>query len=123
MKLPSICLVLLLLGFSCKSRSEKVITVVDKSFMQETVVGQEVQLIDVRTPEEFNSGNIEGAVNYNIINREVFLKQIENLDKDQPVYLYCKMGGRSNRAAQLLKQEGFTQIFDFSGGYNDWVKE
>ena len=123
MKMCSVCFVVLLLGISCKSKSEKGITKVDKAFMQETVVGKDVQLIDVRTPEEFDSGNIDGAVNYNIINRKAFLKQIENLDKDKPVYLYCKMGGRSNRAARLLKREGFTQIFDFSGGYNAWVKE
>ncbi len=123
MKMRSVCFVVLLLGISCKPKSEKGITKVDKAFMQETVVGKDVQLIDVRTPEEFNSGNIDGAVNYNIINQETFLKQIENLDKDKPVYLYCRMGGRSNRAARLLKREGFTQIFDFSGGYNAWVKE
>ncbi|MEM8507223.1 MAG: rhodanese-like domain-containing protein [Bacteroidota bacterium] len=123
MKLRLICFVLFLLGISCKSGNEKTITLVDKAFMQEKVVGKNVQLVDVRTPEEFNSGRIAGAVNYNIINREVFLTQIEDLDKDQPVYLYCKMGGRSNRAAQVLKQEGFTKIFDFSGGYNAWVSD
>ena len=91
--------------------------------MQEAVKGNNVQLVDVRTPEEYAAGYIGEAVNYNIIDSETFLRQIEGLDKEEPVYLYCKMGGRSNRAAILLKEKGFTAIYDYSGGYNDWVSE
>ena len=91
--------------------------------MQQEVVGKAVLLIDVRTQKEFNAGHIEDAVNYDIIDSEAFLLQIADLDKDRPVYLYCKRGVRSGRAAKLLKKEGFTRIYDYSGGYNDWVKQ
>lgn len=97
--------------------------VVDKNYVKKEVVGKDVQLIDVRTPEEYEGGHIDDAVNYNIIDSDGFLKQIESLDKEEPVYLYCKMGGRSSRAAQLLKEQGFTKIYDYSGGYNDWVTD
>ena len=91
--------------------------------MKENVIGKDVQLVDVRRQEEFEAGHIDDAVNYNVINSTVFLQQIEELDKNQPVYLYCRMGGRSKRAARLLKKQGFTKIYDYSGGYNDWVLE
>ena len=118
---------LILLGLvafiSCQSQSASTITKIDKTYLEQNVIGQDVQLIDVRTIEEYEAGRIDDAVNFNIIDSDNFLMQIKNLDKDQPVYLYCKMGGRSSRAAELLKEEGFTQIFDYAGGYNDWVQE
>ena len=122
-------LVLFFIGvISCQEKAKKqvsdeVISVIDKTMIKSEVLGKEVQLVDVRTPEEFEAGHIGTAVNYNIIDSETFLKQIESLKKDEPVYLYCKMGGRSNRAAELLKEKGFTKLYDYSGGYNDWVSE
>ncbi len=121
MKHSTFCLVLLLFSFSCKKSTSSEITIIDKDFLLDEVVGKNVQLVDVRTQEEYESGHIEGAINFNVINNETFLEQIDSLNKDEPVYLYCKMGGRSNRAAQLLKDQGFTRIYDYSAGYNDWV--
>ena len=123
MKYTVLCSLLLLFCFSCKDNAPKEITIIDKGFLQENAIGKEVQLIDVRTQEEYESGHIGDAVNFNIIDNASFLNQIESLDKDEPVYLYCKMGGRSSRAAQLLKENGFSEIYDYSGGYNDWVTE
>lgn len=99
------------------------IKIIDKEEIKTHVIGKEVQFIDVRTAEEYDFGHIDDAVNFNIIDRKVFISQIQKLDKDQPVYLYCKVGGRSNRAAKLLKEKGFKKIFDYSGGYNDWVTQ
>lgn len=114
---------LLILILGCKSNNEATIKIVDKAYVKTNVIGKAVQLVDVRTFEEYDSGHLGGAVNYNIISRDTFLLQIQSLDKTKPVYLYCKMGGRSNRAANLLKEQGFEQIFDYSGGYNDWISE
>ena len=100
------CIALMLIVMSCQPQTSK-IAKVDKVFLEQEVLGKKAQLIDVRTPVEYDSGHIEGAVNYNIIDSETFLSQISVLDKNQPVYVYCKMGGRSNRAAQLLKEHGF----------------
>lgn len=116
------CILVLFFGLACKSGDSQTITLVDNVFIENEVVGKDVQLVDVRTEEEYESGHIDDAVNFNIIDSETFLNQIETLDKNEPVYLYCKMGGRSNRAANILKEKGFTKIFDYSGGYNDWVQ-
>lgn len=119
-----ISLLFVIIAFiSCQSQKKPYITKIDKAYLQENVIGKDVQLVDVRTTEEYEVGRIDDAVNFNVVQGDVFLEQIKTLDKSKPVYLYCKAGGRSNRAAELLKMEGFTQIFDYSGGYNDWVLE
>lgn len=78
------------------------------------------QLIDVRTPEEFEAGYIAGAINVNIYDQD-FLQQINNFDKSKPVMVYCKAGGRSADAAEQLKSAGFTEIYDLSGGIMSWT--
>lgn len=109
--------------FAYNTSMSQTIKIINKEDVKADVVGKQVQLIDVRTTEEYEAGHIDHAVNYNIINGDTFLIQIQKLDKNQPVYLYCKMGGRSSRAAKLLKEQGFKKIFDYAGGYNDWVTD
>lgn len=77
------------------------------------------QLIDVRTPREFSNGFIEGARNIDY-NGDSFEKQMKKLDKNKPVLVYCAAGGRSENAAELLKEWGFKEVYDLEGGYNAW---
>ncbi len=77
------------------------------------------QLVDVRTPEEFASGNIEGALNINFYDAD-FNEQLNQLDKTKPVYIYCKSGGRSGQAKSILEDKGFTQVYNLIGGYKGW---
>jgi rhodanese-related sulfurtransferase len=76
-------------------------------------------LIDVRTPREFEAGAIKGAVNYNISDGTLE-KKLADMDRNKPVFVYCAVGGRSARAAQLLSDKGFQTVFDLKGGYNAW---
>ncbi len=122
MRLSMVCGLLLFLGISCKSQGESAISIIDKATMTSRVIGKDVQLIDVRTPEEYRVGHIDDALNFNIKDPPYFEERISTLNKDEPVYLYCKMGGRSARAAQVLKEKGFVKIYDYSGGYADWLK-
>lgn len=78
-------------------------------------------LVDVRTPGEFNSGNIEGAKNINISGD--FANQIQKLDKDKPVYVYCRSGNRSGRAMQQMKGMGFKEVYNLSGGIGAWYRQ
>lgn len=77
------------------------------------------QLIDVRTPREFSNGNISGSKNIDY-NGDSFEKQMKKLDKNKPVLVYCAAGGRSENAAELLKEWGFKEVYDLEGGYNGW---
>jgi len=113
---------MLLMGVaSCHSQQNTGITKVDKTIVKTDVVGKNVQLVDVRTPAEYNAGHIDNAVNFDLSRQKTFMDQINSLDKDQPVYVYCAVGARSAQAARILKREGFTKVFDYSGGYVDWM--
>lgn len=107
---------------SCQSQQDKAITKVNKQVIKSEVIGKEVQLVDVRTPGEYKAGHIDHAVNFDLSNQSGFLKQIETLDKNEPVYVYCLVGSRSAYAAKILQDKGFTKVFDYSGGYSDWVR-
>ncbi|MEB8344994.1 rhodanese-like domain-containing protein [Flavobacteriaceae bacterium KMM 6898] len=79
-------------------------------------------LVDVRTPGEFNSGHLKNAENINWLG-DTFAKQFEAISKDQPVYVYCKVGGRSLKAAEWLLANGYSDVTNLSGGYDAYLKK
>ena len=79
-----------------------------------------VRLIDVRTPMEFSQGNINGSVNVDFNNEEEFLNYFNELDKTEPVFLYCRSGNRSRKSADKLINLGFSKIYDLEGGFIEW---
>jgi rhodanese-related sulfurtransferase len=81
----------------------------------------DIQLVDVRRPEEYAQGHIEGAVNYNFLGPD-FNDEVAQLAKDKPVLLYCRTGRRSAAASKKLQGMGFKEIYDLQGGYLNWVK-
>lgn len=105
---------------ACNSKEETKLSLIDYETVQTDVIGKDVQLVDVRTPQEFNAGHIDDAINIDISDPETFTEKVENLDKEKPIYIYCQMGGRSKKASQKLKELGFKNIFDYSGGYGEW---
>jgi rhodanese-related sulfurtransferase len=83
---------------------------------------RKIQLLDVRTPEEYAEGHLKNAQNLNFHN-ENFKSQIAQLNKKKPIYLYCRSGGRSGKTATMLKEMGFTQVYDLQGGITQWKNE
>jgi len=81
-----------------------------------------IQLIDVRTPKEFKLEHIENAENINFFDED-FFNQISKLNKNKPVYIYCRSGKRSGKSAAEFKKAGFTQIFNLEGGLLNWKSE
>lgn len=81
----------------------------------------DAQLIDVRTPQEYAGGHLENALNLNYYDPS-FKRKIHELKKDEPVFVYCAVGGRSAAVAQVLKEQGFTHIIDLEGGITDWKR-
>ncbi|MBC7863542.1 MAG: thioredoxin, partial [Bacteroidia bacterium] len=77
------------------------------------------QLVDVRTPEEFKDAHLKHAFNNNVMD-STFSKKSESLDKNKPVFIYCKGGSRSANAAQILNKAGFKTIYDLNGGIMAW---
>lgn len=78
-----------------------------------------IQLLDVRTPEEYQSGHLKNAMQADWNNETEFQERVKALDKTKPVYTYCLSGGRSNAATDWLNQNGFT-AYNLSGGIAAW---
>ncbi len=81
----------------------------------------DAQLIDVRTPEEIAEGKVTGAsmIDYRAAD---FQAQIEKLDKEKAVFLYCRSGGRSGQAAAQMERLGFKHVVDMKGGMIAWTE-
>lgn len=77
-------------------------------------------ILDVRTPEEFNAGHIEGAILIDYLETENFTKQILTLDKSKNYLLYCRTGKRSLNAAYIMQEKGFKQVSDLKDGITGW---
>ena len=79
----------------------------------------DVYVVDVRTPEEYNEGHIEGARLLNVMDEETFLAGIDSLSPEHTYYIYCRSGRRSQKAAMHMTQRGL-KVVDLQGGYNAW---
>lgn len=78
-----------------------------------------VQLVDVRTPEEFNSGNIPGSVNIDVMTGHFGEEASGLLDKSRTVAVYCRSGNRSKNAAKVLSMMGYN-VVELDCGYKAW---
>lgn len=78
-------------------------------------------IIDVRTPEEIAEGKIAGALELDYF-LPSFQSKVDELPKDQEIYIYCAVGARSREAAEMLLQQGFTKVYHLSGGIQAWAQ-
>ena len=76
-------------------------------------------ILDVRTPKEYAEGHVNGSVNMNYFDKD-FKDQVGKVDKAKPVYVYCHSGGRSSKAMNIMKSQGFKTIYNLTGGYAAW---
>lgn len=88
----------------------------------DTLLENNIKIIDVRTAEEFSEGALPNAENVSV-NSLSFLTEIQHYQKDQAVLVYCKRGSRSARAVVIMKTLGFEQIYELEGGYIAWKEE
>jgi rhodanese-related sulfurtransferase len=115
----SLCLALFccLLLHACESEAQTKLA--PDAYQAALQAAQNVQLVDVRTPDEFRSGHLAGAMNINFHDTD-FAQQMARLDKEKPLMVYCAVGGRSGKAAAQLTQMGFKNVTDLQGGFNAW---
>ena len=104
-------------------KQEENITQINKNVnideFSKLIASEKGQILDVRTPEEWAEGTITGATKMNFFDAD-FNTQLSQLDKDKPVYVYCKSGGRSGKTATELEKMGFTKIYNLIGGITAW---
>lgn len=105
---------------ACNDEKTEDIEMVSPVKVYEAVYGEDsLQLIDVRTQEEYAVSHLKNAQNI-CVTDEDFRDKVVSLDKYKPVYVYCKSGGRSAKAAKILKEMGFTKVYDLQGGITSW---
>lgn len=115
--LPTLAFVLTLT--CCSAQSDGVVSVA--ALQSELGSKTTVQLVDVRTPQEWDTGHIEGAKHIDRFSDD-FKAEVDKLDKDKPVRLYCAGGGRSEEAREILRGMGFKDVRDLDGGIAAWKK-
>lgn len=107
--------------FSFSLSAQEIIQLDVKPFLAE-LCEQQGTLVDVRTTPEFNQEHIKNAIHIDFLQSARFDQKFAEIDKSAPVFLYCAAGGRSNAAAQKLKNMGFLKIYDLKGGFSNYKK-
>ena len=77
-------------------------------------------LLDVRTLDEYEEGHIPNASLLDILQPKAFLEGIQYLDASKNYYVYCRSGGRSSQACQLMNQMGIDNTYNLMGGFMEW---
>jgi phage shock protein E len=113
LKILTVGAVVVALGFALQATGAEGVS----GDQAQELVKKGAALVDVRTREEFADGHIQGAVNIPLSDLSARLAEIG--PKTRPVVVYCFSGGRSRRAAQLLREAGFAQVSDL-GAMSRW---
>jgi len=124
--MKKVVLTCLLVGFlSCKGQEKKTEAFVDVTVevFQKMIHKKGAQLIDVRTPREYERGHLKDAILINYMADDFKSKAFEGIDKSTPVFIYCASGGRSAKSARIYAEAGFTKVYNLLGGFNAWKRK
>ena len=108
------------LNFGKEVYGEGKVVSVTVSVFSDSIDNPGVQLVDVRTPDEYAAGNIPGSVNIDVLTGKFGETASALLDRAYTVAVYCRSGNRSKNAAQVLSMMGYN-VVELNGGYNEWV--
>lgn len=115
-----LCALIIFIG--CKKPSHGQTKLVTSEELPALLEQKGVQLIDVRRPEEYKEGFIPNAVNINFL-APTFSEDIQQLDKEKPIIVYCRSGRRSAKSSKILEEAGFKEIYDLEGGFLKWQEK
>lgn len=104
--------------FGCTAQSSKFATV-DVDEFAKVIADTAVVRLDVRTPQEYAEGHIEGAINIDVLS-DGFAAEASKLPADRTIALYCRSGNRSKTAAKILSSKGY-EVVELGSGFNGWV--
>lgn len=113
------CLLLALAAGFCGCRAQQFANIDADAFAQ-LITKADVQLVDVRTPAEFQQGHLADALLIDFKAADFDALCAEKLDKSRPVAIYCRSGKRSAAAAQRLVASGF-EVYNLQGGILEWT--
>jgi rhodanese-related sulfurtransferase len=104
---------------SCRSTAQVNATLPPAAY-QAAIAQGNVQILDVRTADEYRSGHIANSLQADWRDQGQFKDRTQYLDKNKSVYVYCLSGGRSAAAADYLRQQGFAAVTNLEGGMTAW---
>lgn len=119
MKRVFTCFVLTLFFISCGNSQE--IESITTAELKEVLSNDKIQLLDVRTAAEIKDGAIETAIFVDFYSDNFTSEVLAKLNKNKPVYIYCRSGNRSMKASILLQEKGY-KVLNVSGGFAQWKK-
>ncbi len=90
--------------------------------IQDNLNNPDFVILDVRTPQEFTEGHIENAANIDFYS-ETFRNELDNLDKTKTYLIYCRSGGRSGKALNMMAELNFMEAYNILGGITQWKAE
>jgi rhodanese-related sulfurtransferase len=104
------------------STADGVLTTVTPTDAAEVIASDsDVIVLDIRTPEEYAAGVIEGAVNIDFYEAD-FASQLDGLDKDAHYVVYCRSDSRSGQAMGIFADLGFAEVTEVDGGIVEWYE-
>ncbi|HYG51448.1 MAG TPA: rhodanese-like domain-containing protein, partial [Flavobacteriales bacterium] len=112
---------LLVVLAGCNNARQTETRLTPEKFSQKINTTGSTQVVDVRTPEEYLEGHLENALNIDW-NGNAFHEHISKLDRDKPVFVYCRSGRRSGEAAEHMRKNGFKEVYELGGGIVKWVE-
>ncbi len=118
--IASFAAIILLAG--CSSTGSATTVNLNVSEFSQKITEPGVIILDVRTPEEFASGHIEGALNIDF-NSGNFANEITRLNPSETYAVYCRSGSRSGQAASIMHKAGFHDVSNLNGGVIDWTND
>ena len=118
--------IIVLVGLACASKSQNAN---GKGFSNVDVAGakkmisenKDLVIIDVRTPGEIADGKIDSALEIDYRGSD-FKDKINKLDKSKKYLIYCRSGGRSSSASDIMISSGFNDVTNMKGGFSAWSK-
>lgn len=103
-----------------KSYAQNTATLDANQFEKQMSSIDSVQILDVRTAGEYNTGHIKNALQADWNDKKEFERRISFIDKNKPVYVYCLSSGRSGAAAKAMNSLGYQNIIVLKDGLNAW---
>jgi rhodanese-related sulfurtransferase len=113
---------LFLLSFSCNAQQPATTKMKPEDF-EKAISSPAVQVLDVRTADEYKSGHIKNSLQADWTNQQQFNDRVQHIDREKPVYIYCLVGGRSNAAANWMRSNGYNNVTELEGGINAWKRD
>ncbi|WP_372753029.1 rhodanese-like domain-containing protein [Mariniflexile sp.] len=107
-------------GTSCKETgAQNQVSHVSPNEAYQVMKDTLVQIIDLRTPAEFEEGYLKNAINIDVM-ASSFSKEIKQVDSLKPILIYCRSGNRSEQSLAVFLKAGFTKIYHLEAGILGW---